>query len=103
MDKNTELIIKQTIASYNILLEHLKTNNESLILKFIADNHLMNGICYHWLRKYSINYRESYKILKLDESIKFIAPRLNNTANPVSLYAIKEATEKRIEYLKKLL
>lgn len=103
MNKNTELIIKQTIATYNILLEHLKTNNESLILKFIIDNEIMNGICYHWNIKYNINYNESYKILKLDDSIEVIAHRIASGKVLLPLSEIKKATEKRIEHLKNLL
>lgn len=102
MDKNTELIIKQTIAIYSLLLEHFKTNNESLIRKFIEDNALINGICYHWQEKYSISYLKSDEILKLGD-ILYISHKLTNFGELISNDLIKEATEKRIEHLKNLL
>jgi hypothetical protein len=102
MDKNTELIIKQTIAIYSLLLEYLKINNESLIRKFIEDNALINGICYHWQEKYSISYLKSDEILKLGD-ILYISHKLTNGEDLIPNTMIKEATEKRIEHLKKLL
>lgn len=102
MNQNTKLIIKQTINVYTLLLEYLKSNNNALIIKFIADNNLFAGICYYWHQTYKITYLESNEILKLENS-GYISHKLSNWGKLISTDLIKEATEKRIEHLKNLL
>lgn len=88
MNNNTKLIIKQTIDVYTLLLEHLKTNNNVLIHKFIDDNNLFNGICYYWQETYKITYLESDEILKLGDS-DYISHKLSNWGELISTDLIK--------------